>query len=208
MPDCIKTFIPMATSEHVKKALNGSRFEAKLAESTVFNILHGTNSIRCGGKAETDTQTLQQKREALVKDAKIAAAGKLTDADKGKTMPKRFVLSGIRREHILEDSLLKLKNANTFQLLAHTFMVSFKDEPGVDAGGVTRDWFHSMAQVLGHDPREEMSTKCKAFFGVTTDNTLMPQSMGLDDDAETVPDEMIPWMDNLYTAGRFLALSG
>jgi E3 ubiquitin-protein ligase HUWE1 len=53
----------------------------------------------------------------------------------------------VRHEHILYDSFMKLSVVPTEKFLTQ-LSISFAGEPGVDAGGLTRQWFEEVARAL------------------------------------------------------------
>ena len=53
----------------------------------------------------------------------------------------------VRRGNIFADSYSRLRNSKTDELLKR-FRVSFIGEPGVDLGGVTRDWFTTLVKEI------------------------------------------------------------
>jgi len=54
----------------------------------------------------------------------------------------------VRRDSLLEDGLRAFQLAGIKHLLAESVKVVFIGEPGIDAGGVTRDFFNSFARAL------------------------------------------------------------
>jgi ubiquitin-protein ligase E3 A len=56
-------------------------------------------------------------------------------------------LVAVRRDHLIEDTLEVLSNANDASLLRKLYVV-FRGEEGVDAGGVTREYFHLIVAQL------------------------------------------------------------
>eukprot|EP00741_Cyanophora_paradoxa_P011422 tig00020556_g11033.t1 len=55
----------------------------------------------------------------------------------------------VRRTHVLEDSISKLHSAARFK---RKLRIRFEGEEGVDAGGVTADWFDTVARALYAEP--------------------------------------------------------
>jgi len=54
----------------------------------------------------------------------------------------------IRREHIFEDSYRALLNKSGDTLKYGKLNIKFSGEEGVDAGGVTREWYSALAQSI------------------------------------------------------------
>eukprot|EP00953_Heterococcus_sp_UTEX-ZZ885_P037821 19413-Heterococcus_DN1.PRE.2 len=53
----------------------------------------------------------------------------------------------LRREHLLDDSMRALESIRPDQM-RQRFRFEFIGEPGVDAGGVAREWFHIVSELL------------------------------------------------------------
>jgi hypothetical protein len=53
----------------------------------------------------------------------------------------------VRRSEILRDSFRRLRNVEPADWLGHLF-VRFRDEPGIDDGGLTREWFELLVKDL------------------------------------------------------------
>jgi E3 ubiquitin-protein ligase HUWE1 len=64
-----------------------------------------------------------------------------------KKIDQRTVHIVVRRSEILADSFNQLQAIKDKRILGQ-FRVSFQDEPGIDAGGVRRDWFTSVVREL------------------------------------------------------------
>jgi len=195
----VQSYVPMATDDQVSKLMKDKAFHAKFRKQSSFKLLRHASTSLIGGTV--DTQSLEEKRKHIIEASTQDANQKI---EKNKGPPAQFSLTGIRREHLLEDSLKVLKDKNTFELLAPQFRVSFAGEQGVDVGGVTRDWFDGMATMLAQGSDEEQG---ESLFRTTFDGTLVPRNTGLPDDAEIVPDELKQRFADLFTSGRFLAVA-
>jgi E3 ubiquitin-protein ligase HUWE1 len=53
----------------------------------------------------------------------------------------------VRRDHILNDSLLRLQNVPAEKLKSR-LVIQFEGEPGIDQGGLTKEWFNEVAQEI------------------------------------------------------------
>merc|ERR1719223_1105776 len=77
----------------------------------------------------------------------------------------------------------------------------FEGEAGVDAGGVTRDWFDGMARALAEDADDPKGT---SFFAAATDQTLIPRCV----DRVVLGDQPAEErFRGLLSLGKFLALA-
>eukprot|EP00928_Gymnodinium_smaydae_P029444 TRINITY_DN22179_c0_g4_i1.p1 TRINITY_DN22179_c0_g4~~TRINITY_DN22179_c0_g4_i1.p1 ORF type:complete len:1019 (+),score=165.02 TRINITY_DN22179_c0_g4_i1:74-3130(+) len=106
---------------------------------------------------------LTQKRNTLVKVCKQVA--------KDERRPIPTILSGtFRREHIWEDSKRFIVSKMPSEFLAPVVTMKFANEPAADYGGVSRDWFDSVARYLNDGANDPVSllTRCP-------DGTLMPR---------------------------------
>jgi len=57
------------------------------------------------------------------------------------------VTVSVRRANVLEDSFTAIMSLTPFDM-RRVFRFTFIGEPGLDAGGLTREWFHTTAQAL------------------------------------------------------------
>ncbi|CCH59977.1 hypothetical protein TBLA_0C01630 [Henningerozyma blattae CBS 6284] len=69
----------------------------------------------------------------------------LSSLDKGKQIDVYFKIS-IRRNHVTKDSLQAIRNHK--KDLLKSLKVEFIDEPGVDAGGLKKEWFYLLTGSL------------------------------------------------------------
>lgn len=108
----------------------------------------------------------------------------------------------IRREHLLEDSWQALLERPITELLAPSMKVFFEGEVGVDAGGLARDWFDSVAVAL-----QDGAGGVQGFSLLTMapDQTLMPRPIGADR-GEIKEGEEAKYRA-LLAVGRFVALA-
>lgn len=51
----------------------------------------------------------------------------------------------VRRNHLLEDSMAAMESVRS-ESMRQRFRFEFLGEPGVDAGGVAREWFHLVSE--------------------------------------------------------------
>lgn len=73
-----------------------------------------------------------------------------------------------RREHVFEDSFMHVRRHSPEELRG-ALHVTFEGEPGIDAGGLTREWFVVLAR--------EMFNPDYALFIRSADNTFQPNPM-------------------------------
>ena len=71
------------------------------------------------------------------------------EQSRNKIIPKKFELN-VRRGEILKDSFIKLRpsSSKSREKILSDFQVRFENEPGLDMGGVTRDWFTALVKEL------------------------------------------------------------
>eukprot|EP00931_Biecheleriopsis_adriatica_P044140 TRINITY_DN25222_c0_g1_i1.p1 TRINITY_DN25222_c0_g1~~TRINITY_DN25222_c0_g1_i1.p1 ORF type:complete len:725 (+),score=130.50 TRINITY_DN25222_c0_g1_i1:33-2207(+) len=113
---------------------------------------------------------IKSKRESLVKYRREKYKAKwLLDAQ------ATFMLH-VSRDDLLNTSCDALVESTTIgDLLAWKLVVSYKGESGIDAGGLTRDWFDSFAKELA-EGAEDVSGS--SLFVLAPDKTLMPRPGG------------------------------
>lgn len=87
---------------------------------------------------------LQQKRRSLI----AARAAELRGQVAGDALLPGSLSMSVRRSHLLRDSLRDLFGRPVTELLAPSMSVYFEGEQGIDAGGLSRDWFDSVARAL------------------------------------------------------------
>ena len=63
----------------------------------------------------------------------------------------------VRREHLVEDALVQLTRNSALKNLKNPLRVQFRGEPGMDEGGLTKEFFHLITQEL-FDPKFGMFT--------------------------------------------------
>lgn len=78
----------------------------------------------------------------------------------------------VRRQQLLEDSWVTLLSNPISSLLAPDMFVSFSGENGVDAGGITCDWFDSVAITLTRNAKDLHSSSP---LTTAVDHTLIPR---------------------------------
>lgn len=61
--------------------------------------------------------------------------------------PRHTLRMQVRRDHLFEDSFFKLKGVPAEELRAK-LSVSFAGEPGIDAGGLLREWYQELAREI------------------------------------------------------------
>ena len=67
----------------------------------------------------------------------------------------------VRRQRVFEDSFQSLQRKTGEQIKYGKLSVRFYDEEGVDAGGVTREWFQILARQM-FDPNNALFQPCAA----------------------------------------------
>lgn len=141
--------------------------------------------------------TLAEKRKAL-QEACQATRGESA------ILPSRLQLY-IDRDRLLEESLQALLQKPASELLAPSMSVHFASELGADAGGLTRDWFDSVAKalVVGTD-----EVNGSSLLATQVDQTLVPRPVG-QDHSKTSQEELKTKLEykSLMAVGRFLALA-
>ena len=76
----------------------------------------------------------------------------------------------VRRDSIVEDALVQLTRNSVIKNLKNPLKVQFKGEPGMDEGGLTKEFFHLITQEL-FDPKFGMFTvKNKSFWWLKQDS--------------------------------------
>jgi hypothetical protein len=63
----------------------------------------------------------------------------------------------VRREHLVEDALVQLTRNSAIKNLKNSLRIQFRGEPGMDEGGLTKEFFHLITQEL-FDPKFGMFT--------------------------------------------------
>eukprot|EP00443_Scrippsiella_acuminata_P107948 CAMPEP_0115603266 /NCGR_PEP_ID=MMETSP0272-20121206/16338_1 /TAXON_ID=71861 /ORGANISM="Scrippsiella trochoidea, Strain CCMP3099" /LENGTH=471 /DNA_ID=CAMNT_0003038781 /DNA_START=872 /DNA_END=2287 /DNA_ORIENTATION=- len=190
------------TEEGLRRAL-ADPFRAELEEGFGMNVVDDVEALEPGlgtsfvhlpleDKLHAEGLVhLQSKRRLL-----IAARRRLLRSEVAgdALLPSRLSLH-IRRPNLLHDSMQALLVRPIAELLAPSMSVGFEGEQGVDAGGLSRDWFDSVARALA-----DIELGCAPLAATAPDATLQlrPATLGR---AE------VDGMRASYAAGRFLALA-
>lgn len=122
------------------------------------------------------------------------------------TLPSRLALQ-VRRSSLLEDTWQALSSKPVSELLAPHMTVRFQEEMGSDAGGLTRDWFDSVARGLAEGVE---NMRGNSLLATAPDQTLIPRPVragGKDDDACDFNPEEQEKFRALFAVGRFMALA-
>lgn len=148
-----------------KKFLNTKKNQEQPELQTVIDYIHGHNSFKYNDKASfffcnyPILVSLGGKITILEYEARRQMERKAEEAfidslDKKKVFDLYFKVR-VRREYIVQDSLhcIKTNTAN----LKKSLRVQFVNEPGVDAGGLKKDWFLNLTKVI-FDPSAGMLT--------------------------------------------------
>ncbi|WRT70096.1 uncharacterized protein IL334_007090 [Kwoniella shivajii] len=77
------------------------------------------------------------------------------------TMPTTVIPLNIRRQYVFEDSFHALQRRTGDEIKYGKLSVKFYNEDGVDAGGVTREWYSVLAQQI-FDPNFALFEPCAA----------------------------------------------
>lgn len=139
--------------------------------------------------AEKRLMLVAARREALSAEACGEAA-----------LPTSLSLK-VKRSTLLQDTWFEMVERPVSELLAPSVTVDFDGEEGIDSGGLTRDWFDSVARTVA-----EGAYKSNGLVALAPDGTLMPRSVALRGGAEATEEE-VDQMRSLLALGRFLALA-
>eukprot|EP00929_Paragymnodinium_shiwhaense_P085388 TRINITY_DN45797_c1_g2_i1.p1 TRINITY_DN45797_c1_g2~~TRINITY_DN45797_c1_g2_i1.p1 ORF type:complete len:629 (-),score=153.65 TRINITY_DN45797_c1_g2_i1:104-1990(-) len=111
-------------------------------------------------------------------------------------IPDRLRIN-LRRETLWEDTRDFLLSHGSHEFLTERLYVEFESEVAVDLGGVTKDWFDSVARHLTEDAQ---SGSAGSIFVEAPDGTLMPRPV-------EDPSEQGQRFRDLVAVGRFTALA-
>merc|ERR1740129_1466432 len=85
----------------------------------------------------------------------------------------KFIRIAVDRKYLLEHTWASLFDRPVAELLAPKVTVQFKNESGIDAGGLTRDWFDSVGRAVAEQGSDSL-------LAMAPDQTLIPQRVGDD----------------------------
>lgn len=159
---------------------------------------NGVDIESCEGSARGSTKTLKEKHKALLALRKELL---LRQVGCKAALPTSLRLS-ISRDRILEDTFAALFGRPVTELLAPKVSVKFEGELGIDAGGVTRDWFDSVGRCIVEQAQRPQSV---SLLVPAPDQTLIPRSVCSDYGAVSL--EQQERFRALLALGRFLALA-
>lgn len=108
-----------------------------LVESSVWSSTTETTIATCTDLAAIQTKSFSEKNRSFRDLCKIIA-------NKGKS---QSICIQVRRQFLLEDSLEAVMGLNTAELQS-TWRFQFLGEEGVDAGGLKREWFYLISNML------------------------------------------------------------
>jgi len=159
------------------------------------SLLRSLSSFAGGPSASGEAiTTLMAKRKALVEETQNRRGDSAI-------LHSRLQLY-IDRDRLLEDSLSALLQKPASELLAPGMSVHFAGELGADAGGLTRDWFDSVAKALVEGAEDALGG---SLLATAADQTLVPRPGPQDYAAnKALCDERYK---SLMAVGRFLALA-
>ncbi|CAK0839186.1 unnamed protein product [Prorocentrum cordatum] len=153
-----------------------------------------------------DAQDVERKREVLRCGSIESHGGKVGDM---------YNLGPVVREDLLKSSLQFLQTASVAQLLSKHFTVRFQGEDAIDAGGVTKDWFDSLARELAsgseqHERRRSIDDFfSSSLLACAPDGTLLPRPSGClgADCSEAQREQLRARWTQLAAVGRFLGVA-
>eukprot|EP00927_Polykrikos_kofoidii_P025047 TRINITY_DN22587_c0_g1_i1.p1 TRINITY_DN22587_c0_g1~~TRINITY_DN22587_c0_g1_i1.p1 ORF type:complete len:906 (+),score=139.02 TRINITY_DN22587_c0_g1_i1:27-2720(+) len=171
---------------------SSSERRSRSSSSTSEQRRRRTSSVSSSGRAAA----LRAKQRKV-----IAAVRKnlVVQSSDGVVVPERLFLR-VRRDHIIEDSGREIWDAPANQLLAPNMHVSFVGEPGMDHGGVSKDWFDAVAAAVSTDGAGGLEGT--SLFMQAADRSLLPRPVSCDD--EVARESRYRF---LFAVGKFLALS-
>jgi len=114
--------------------------------------------------AEPAMAGLKEKRKQLAERARALQGH-------AEALPSRMTLK-INRLNLLADTWSAMIEKPVSELLAPSMGVDYQDELGSDAGGLTRDWFDSVARALAEGAEDINGA---SLLVVAPDQTLMPR---------------------------------
>jgi len=126
--------------------------------------------------------TLFLQRIAIMKSLnKMLQDGEHDASDIEKAVrPAEYYNVIVRRDQLVKSSLQALLGAQASELLAQDFRIRFKDEFGLDYGGITKEWFHLLSDGLMSVQGLELQLWDRKvgtdgnLFVHLSDNTLLP----------------------------------
>eukprot|EP00931_Biecheleriopsis_adriatica_P056525 TRINITY_DN33492_c0_g1_i1.p1 TRINITY_DN33492_c0_g1~~TRINITY_DN33492_c0_g1_i1.p1 ORF type:complete len:754 (-),score=143.56 TRINITY_DN33492_c0_g1_i1:162-2423(-) len=114
------------------------------------------------------------------------------------------LLIAVEREHIVEQSLDSLMQEEAKNLLRPHLQVIFLGEEGLDMGGLTRDWFDSLASALVEGSEDPKGSSLLAASG---DGTCSLRPLVSDASGRDLSDEKKMQLARFSGMGRFLAMA-
>eukprot|EP00927_Polykrikos_kofoidii_P065682 TRINITY_DN61414_c0_g1_i1.p1 TRINITY_DN61414_c0_g1~~TRINITY_DN61414_c0_g1_i1.p1 ORF type:complete len:800 (+),score=117.96 TRINITY_DN61414_c0_g1_i1:300-2699(+) len=194
--------------EHPFKAELEHGFGTRVTDPVLGDLEQGNADGRFASAAAIASGNIAQERDSNAPDVvdfktKRDNLMEVCKARRGSAVASPHLLCfTVRRSHLLEDTWRMLSEKPVTELLAPSMFVSFEDERGSDSGGVTRDWFDSVAHALvdGSD-----NVKGNSLLAEAPDRTLVPRPIGRNyDDLSPEAQEKFR---SLLAIGRFLALA-
>lgn len=161
--------------EMVKKVKNFLGYEAEVAV-----------------KLKDKRKLLVERKMSMLQEESAGAAA----------LPSKLRLT-VRRDHLLEDTWNAIYDRRVSELMAPDVKVSFEEELGADAGGVTRDWFDSVARRIAENASD---VKGDSLLALAPDNTLIPRPIAKWDSGAISEDHQAQ-LRAFLALGRFLALA-
>lgn len=118
------------------------------------------NQDRANSLTSKQDELIQERRDQLKEESGGAAP-----------LPGAITAS-VRRDNLWEDSRSFLLMSSIYELLSEEMKVGFKNELGLDLGGVSRDWFDSVGSCLADGSDQVPGT---SLLVIAPDRTLMPR---------------------------------
>lgn len=175
-------------------------FEFNMARASIRRL-----TVDIGAEEQNDLfakqeQLIEQRREAI--EEALGEQGRLAN---------RLNLT-ISRERIVADSCNALFHASTFDVVAENALhVAFDQEYGDDQGGVTRDWFDSLATALqigvtrdwseGKDA--DLTTGESPMFSTLQDGSVAPRPVAAGASSQDQEESY----RQFFAIGKFLAIA-
>lgn len=170
----------------LEQDFGAARAEGNGGSSAIMRTLSRSLAGRSSSQLERlcGPDGLKEKQQALL-DARRQTLWEL---------PRTFDVT-VNRESIVKDSMRALFSAPARKLCAHRLRVSYVGERAVDAGGVARDWFDSVAMAL---VRGAENVRGDSLLTLAPDQTLFPRPVEGDDEER---------FRMFLSLGKFLALT-
>merc|ERR1719379_2504417 len=138
--------------------------------------------------------SLQEKRKSMIETRKRMLHDSVASPQHDLPAALSF---RVKREQIVKDSCKVLWERRVEELLAPAMKVCFEGEPGIDQGGLMREWFDEMSKALN----EDASSSAGVLLTTLPDSSLMPRPQ-----AAGEQEDQLRFRQHI-AIGRFLALA-